>query len=353
MDLDYLYFNIRSKECQMLNNNNCDLIVNMPFSLDVNENEYWEVQVISAEIPCSFYNISAELENNIFRYVKYEGGSNIEVLHTLPSANYTIDSLMSVLNEMQDDFVLTYSELFNKFEIEINLSITFIGFEYFITSYWQQIYGIVSNQLIENGTPSFFNGVANLATVHSLLVRSSLQSGNSASTSSTNNDIIQKISLDVNSNGIIIFNQNSMIRRNIVKTSINQFYLRITEQNNKTLQLNYLNWEMSLLFTKISHNFNVVSDEQLRRRENNYIPLPIEMTPPIQPQFTEPIQATQTIEPIQPIQPIQNEEVAPQETPILINNNENIQTNEENPLIKPEEDLYENLDDLLLSLVID
>ena len=99
---------------------------------------------------------------------------------------------------------------------------------------------------ITTGTPAFFSGVVNLASVHSILVRSSLNSGNSASTSQSNNDIIQKISLDVNYGGMIILNQNSVIRKNIIKSgSIRQFYLKLTEQNQKIIDLNSCNWEMS------------------------------------------------------------------------------------------------------------
>ena len=54
-----------------------------------------------------------------------------------------------------------------------------------------------------------------------------------------------------------------------------------TEQNQKIIDLNSCNWEMSLLFTKIKHDMNTVSPEQLERRTNNYIqPTPPE---PIQP----------------------------------------------------------------------
>jgi hypothetical protein len=276
MNSDILYFNIRSKECQQ-NTNNADLIVSLPFSIDLADDEWLQIEVISAEIPLSFYNISSALQNNIFNYSKIPGG-NVSLI--IPSGNYTVDSLMSTINGLQNDFTMSYSDVFNKFLITLNAPITAVMFVYSASDYTQQLFGIIASQQITSS--SYFYGVVNLASVHSILVRSSLNSGNSASTSQSNNDIIQKISLDVNYGGMIIFNQNSIIRKNIIKSgSIYQFYLKLTEQNQKILDLNSCNWEMSLLFTKIKHEINNVSPEQLERRTNNYIqPEPPQPTTP-------------------------------------------------------------------------
>ena len=358
---EQLYFNIRSKECTQVSNN-ADLVVNLPFSIDIADNEWLQIEVISAEIPLSFYNISSALQNNIFSYTK--NFSTVST-YTIPNGNYTVDSLMTTLNALQLDFVISYSDVFNKFLISPTPLITDMTFTYNINNYWQQVYGIISNQSINS--PSFFNGVVNLASVHSILVRSSLNSGNSASTAQSNNDIIQKISLDVNFGGIIIFNQNSVIRKNIIKSgSIRQFYLKLTEQNQKILDLNGCNWEISFLFSKIKHDLNEVTEEQKIRRSNNYIePLPpVIEAPIIQPPIIQP-----TYQPIQ-----QNEAVDTQPSKTLldnnIDNNDNNDINGENLLIKnneyspveplktnietnepPKPDIYDNLDSLLLSLV--
>jgi hypothetical protein len=344
MELDYLYFNIRSKECQMLNNNNCDLIVNLPFTIEVNQNEYLNCEIISCEIPLSFYNISSDLINNIFSYTKIPTGS---VSLTIPNGNYTVDSLMTTVNSLQSDFTISYNDITNKFLITLRSPITSITFTYNVNDYTQQIFGIVSTQTMTTAT--YFIGVCNLASVHSILVRSSLQTGHSASTSSTNNDIIGKIPLKVNAGGIIIFNNNDYTRSNIIKNSISQFYLRLTDQNTKVLNLNYCNWEMTIKFTKIKHDLNFVSEEQQLRRNTNYMPIS---------QFSEPI--SQPPEPIsQSPEPISqpplsiNEGVAPIEPPQIIDKNVDNTINEENTLTQPLEDPYENLDNLLYSLVLD
>jgi len=376
MNSDILYFNIRSKECQQLSNN-ADLIVSLPFSIDLTDEEWLQIEVISAEIPLSFYNISSALQNNTFNYTKIPSGT---VSLIIPDGNYTVDSLISTINGLQSDFTMSYSDVFNKFLITLKSPITSMTFTYSLTNYSQQLYGIIANQTITT-TPAFFNGVVNLASVHSILVRSSLNSGNSASTSQSNNDIIQKISLDVNYGGMIIFNQNSVIRKNIIKSgSIYQFYLKLTEQNQKILDLNSCNWEMSLLFTKIKHDMNTVSLEQQERRTNNYIqpePPPAPQQPPITNNYQPVSSYSSVIEPVQepseqpmkteinepssqteiqqPIQPmttqLQTQNEMPKITQIqsleTLENKDNNDLDNENKQDIPHDNLY----DLLLSLI--
>jgi hypothetical protein len=376
MNSDILYFNIRSKECQQLSNN-ADLIVSLPFSIDIGDDEWLQIEVISAEIPLSFYNVSSALQNNIFNYSKIPAGT---VALTIPNGNYTVDSLISTMNGLQSDFTMSYSDVFNKFLITLKAPITAVMFVYSASDYTQQLFGIIASRQITSS--SYLDGVCNLASVHSLLVRSSLNSGNSASTSQSNNDIIQKISLDVNYGGMIILNQNSVIRKNIIKSgSIRQFYLKLTEQNQKIIDLNSCNWEMSLLFTKIKHDLNIVSPEQLERRKNNYIQeQPTELTtqpPPItnnyqpvssyssviepvqepseQPMKTEinePTSQTETQEPIEPMitQPQTQTEtqqitqIQPSET---VENKDNNALDNQNKQDIPHDNLY----DLLYSLI--
>jgi len=277
---------------------------------------------------------------------------------TIPSGNYTVDTLMTILNGLQNDFTISYSDVFNKFLITIKSPVTAVNFVYSATDYTQQLFGITASRQITSS--SFFDGVINLASVHSVLIRSSLNSGNSASTSQSNNDIICKVPLSVNYGGILIYNNNDFTRKNIIKSgSVKQFYLKLTEQNQKILDLNGCVWEMSILFTKIRHDLNEVSEEQRLRRLNNYIePLP----PPV-------IQAP-IIQPTSTFTPIQNEAEGQQIEQPLINKNEDNLVNDENSLItKPEElpvepvekmneppkpvDPYANLDTLLFSLIDD
>jgi hypothetical protein len=364
---EQLYFNIRSKECTQVTNN-ADLIVNLPFSIDIADNEWLQVEVISCEIPLSFYNISSALQNNVFSYTRSPNALVVSLI--IPNGNYTVDSLMSTLNGLQSHFIISYSDVFNKFLITLLSPTVAISVTYSASDYCQQLFGIIASQQITSS--DFFGGVCNLASVHSVLIRSSLNSGNSCSTAQSNNDIICKVPLSVNYGGILIYNNNDFTRKNIIKSgSIRQFYLKLTEQNQKILDLNSCVWEMTILFTKIKHDMNTVSEEQRQRRTNNYIEPPPQPPPITQPPVMQPTyQPTSTFTPESSTP--QNEGDGQQKEQPLISNNENNQVNDENQLIKKQEDLsikpveppiimneppkpdiYDNLDSLLLSLVDD
>ena len=108
MNSNILYFNIRSKECQQLSNN-ADLVVSLPFSIDILDDEWLQIEVISAEIPLSFYNISSALQNNIFSFYIF-GTINL----TIPNGNYTVDTLIANINSQTLNFQLSYNETLNK-----------------------------------------------------------------------------------------------------------------------------------------------------------------------------------------------------------------------------------------------
>jgi hypothetical protein len=274
MNSDILYFNIRSKECESLDGLSTNIQVNLPFSINIPDNKHLQIEVVSAEIPISFYNISSDLQNNSFIYSKIPTGT--ENL-TIPNGQYTVDDLITTINSLQNDFTMSYSDIFNKFLITLKSPITSITLTYNITNYWQQLYGITSSQTIT--TPAYLSGCVNLASVHSLLMRSSLANGNSASTSQSNNDVIAKISLEGNYGYMAILNQNSYTRKNILSTgNISTFYLKITDQNQRTINLNGLVWECTIVFTLINEEGfqrRSIADIMQQQQQSQLPPVPM------------------------------------------------------------------------------
>jgi hypothetical protein len=276
MNSDILYFNIRSKECTSIDGLSTNIQVNLPFSINIPDDKHLQIEIISAEIPISFYNISSDLQNNIFSYTKIPTGT---VNLTIPNAQYTVDDLITTMNGLQTDFTISYSDIFNKFLITIIAPVTAVNFVYSITDYTQQLFGITANRQITSS--SYLDGCVNLASVHSLLIRSSLNSGNSASTSQSNNDVIGKLALEGNYGYMAFLNQNSYTRKNILSTgNISSFYLKITDQNQRVINLNGLVWECTILFTLIKEEgFQRRSAteimEQLQQPQLPPVPMPV------------------------------------------------------------------------------
>jgi hypothetical protein len=201
---------------------------------------------MSAEIPYSFYNISSDLNNIILKY---------DTTETLTFVNQDY-SILDVRNFFNNDtnfsaiFTTTYDTQKNKLSflnktasshtIDLNNSTInkVIGFDEATTQ-----------RTITAGATLESDYVCNLATIHSIFVKSSMATGNVLSTRAGNSTTLQKISVDVNSNGIIYLNQSDFRQVSVSQVNIiDSITFRVTDQNDNLLQLNNVNFELSFLF---------------------------------------------------------------------------------------------------------
>ncbi len=242
---------IRSKETAEIDNLNTNFSVTLKNAIAVNENEIVHVTLTSLELPYSFYNISSALNNNI---LVYENSIGVKTTLTLLSQDYSITQLVNYLNA-DTGFSAVFTTSYNKQRMKI----TFINkdiearFIYFSDSNINKLIGWEDTQIDIDipvdlvGIES--SGVINMASVHSLFIRSNLSTGNIQSSRNGNSTILQKVSVDRNSGGIIYFNQNDQQQVSVLNPQvISTIEIRITDQNDNTIDLNNVNYEMSFLF---------------------------------------------------------------------------------------------------------
>jgi len=242
---------IRSKETAEIDNLNTNFSVTLKNAIAVNENEIVHVTLTSLELPYSFYNISSALNNNI---LVYENSIGVKTTLTLLSQDYSITQLVNYLNA-DTGFSAIFTTSYNKQRMKI----TFINkdiearFIYFSDSNINKLIGWEDTQIDIDipvdlvGIES--SGVINMASVHSLFIRSNLSTGNIQSSRNGNSTILQKVSVDRNSGGIIYFNQNDQQQVSVLNPQvISTIEIRITDQNDNTIDLNNVNYEMSFLF---------------------------------------------------------------------------------------------------------
>ena len=242
---------IRSKETAEIDNLNTNFSVTLKNAIAVNENEIVHVTLTSLELPYSFYNISSALNNNV---LVYENSIGVKTTLTLLSQDYSITQLVNYLNA-DTGFSTVFTTSYNKQRMKI----TFINkdiearFIYFSESNINKLIGWEDTQIDIDipvdlvGIES--SGVINMASVHSLFIRSNLSTGNIQSSRNGNSTILQKVSVDRNSGGIIYFNQNDQQQISILNPQvISTIEIRITDQNDNTIDLNNVNYEMSFLF---------------------------------------------------------------------------------------------------------
>lgn len=242
---------IRSKETAEIDNLNTNFSVTLKNAIAVNENEIVHVTLTSLELPYSFYNISSALNNNV---LVYENSIGVKTTLTLLSQDYSITQLVNYLNA-DTGFSAVFTTSYNKQRMKI----TFINkdiearFIYFSDSNINKLIGWEDTQIDIDipvdlvGIES--SGVINMASVHSLFIRSNLSTGNIQSSRNGNSTILQKVSVDRNSGGIIYFNQNDQQQVSVLNPQvISTIEIRITDQNDNTIDLNNVNYEMSFLF---------------------------------------------------------------------------------------------------------
>jgi hypothetical protein len=90
-------------------------------------------------------------------------------------------------------------------------------------------------------------GILDLASVHSILIRSDLASGNIQSSLAGNSTVLQKIPVNVNPYEIVYLGQSDSITESVISTHIiDSINFRITDQNNNLIDMNSVNYEFTL-----------------------------------------------------------------------------------------------------------
>lgn len=245
--LSSVVLHIRSKDAtQLTTDYNTHFQVNLINPILIRKTEEVHISIMSVEMPYSFYNISSELKNNT---IVYDTTNTL----TITSQDYSVFDLRDFFNNdtsFSAIFTTTYDKQKNKMKFKnktasshtINLSNSLIN----------KVIGFAedtTDRTITAGSTLESDYVCNLATVHSILIKSSMGQANVLSTRAGNSTTLQKISVDVNSNGIIYMNQQDYRQVSISQSNvIDLITFEITDQNNNLLQLQNVNFEFSILF---------------------------------------------------------------------------------------------------------
>ena len=260
---------IRSKDCDRTGDLNSHLFIDLqePIIFDSKIYELHQV-VLSGEIPYTFYNVSSDLNNNILRFTT----DGEPLIFTFENKNYDINEVVNVLNSntafrftvSYDRFTmkLTFTNN-NAFTCILNLSTStankFLGFD-----------ENASDITVTAGQSTTSSGVIDLATVHSIFIKSNSSSNMIFSTRAGFSSTIQKISIDVNSGGIIYLNQNDSRQHTVLHSNVEFLELKLTDQNNNLLNFNNINYEITMAFYIYPIN-KIVRTQTLNIRNNQLL----------------------------------------------------------------------------------
>lgn len=304
-----IVLHIRSKDAEQITNGfNTHFRVSLKDPIHIEPTEEVHVFMSSAEIPYSFYPISQELSNNTLYY-------NTNSVLTLPSQNYTPSELLRQINlntNFSDLFTTTYNKFTNKITILNKTNQTQVI--NWTLSNLNKILGFESktadDTLLSNESTTSPD-MLNLASVHSIIIHSSLSQANVLSTRAGNSTTLQKMSVDVNAYQIIYLNEDDFRTYSVTNQPvIDLIEFRLTDQNNNLLQLNNLSFEMSLIFNTYPkyndtppYQYSGMNQQQLenRQRRNIIQQNPLSMPPNISTPLTR-AEPPKTIDDTHPIE---------------------------------------------------
>ena len=244
---------IRSKDAtQNTTDLNTSFNINLVSPVNCGQEEEIHAQVISAEIPNSAYNVSSQVENNT---IVYDGG----VVFTFPSKNYDIDEIVRVINADTTGFPfsVTFDSFTGKLTFTNKDSAEPGGGEpgdhtlNWTSSSAKKVlgFGLSADINLLPTQTSTSSGMVDLASIHAIMIKSDLAAGNVLSTRAGNSTTLQKISIDVNTFGIIYLNQQDFRTVSVLqKPVIDAINFRLTDQNDNLLDFNDINYEFSIQF---------------------------------------------------------------------------------------------------------
>ena len=254
-----MVLHVRSKDAEMTGELNSHLLIDLkePITID-SRNEELHLVVETGEIPYSFYNVSSNIDNDRILL-------NTSTTYTITNQNYDAVTLASTLTA---DDAFPFSVTYNKYTMKYTFTNQEVSTQTinWSGSYANRLLGFPvgdesPDSVVAGGASIVSTNVIDLASVHSLFIKSNTSASMVFSTRSGFSQIIQKISIDQNSGYIIYLNQNDNRQTTVLYTSVDFLDLKITDQNNNLINFNGINYELSI-------NFYIYPLQTSRLKEN-------------------------------------------------------------------------------------
>jgi len=272
---------VRSKDVDREGLLNSHIFVDLaePITIDARNEEIHQI-ILSAELPYSFYNISGDIKNNEIKY----SDSGVDYTFTLPTQDYDINELIRIIT---DSVTFPFTATYNKFSMKITLTSTSANT---VTLKWTQsnsfkVLGFsnaIDVDVVSAGT-TISDNIIDLATIHSLMIKSNTASNMVFSTRAGFSQTIQKVSVDVNSGTIIYLNQNDSRQHTVLNSNVDMLDLRITDQNDNLINFNNINYEITVgFFIYPLNRVSVPREIQGRGRRVLQPPPTTALVPPVQ-----------------------------------------------------------------------
>ena len=237
---------IQSKRVEQLS---ADFNTDMKINLDApirrtNALQDLHLSLSTAHIPFTFYQFSSNLNNlNIF----LDGA----VSFVLAEGNYDVYEIIALINASSFPYTGVYNQNTNKITLtNTDATIHTINFSSDESTGLAKNLGFKDDVTVGSGGTTTSTGSVNLQTVHTIYLHSDLALSNVITTETNNyTNIIDSINVDVSPFEIIShgYYESAPFSSVLEQEQLNSFQLSIKDQNNRLLQLNNSNFELSIL----------------------------------------------------------------------------------------------------------
>ena len=240
------------------------LLYNLESAIVCPPNQDTLVSLYSAIVPYSFYNIREDIDDKIYYSVV---GHTTQYSLQIPQGSYTINSLLTKLESLikgsvhtTGDCDITFDRTTMKYTYTLQSKQIFFNFEGktdgaeiamgFPKEHVSDTAGFTS--LVSTNVPDVNGGV------HSVNIRTNLATkGCIDSQTKSYSTILGTMPIDVNFGGVIFFRPADAIHKILVTgREIKQIIIRITDDRDRLLDLNGLDFNVTILIDHIKHSRN-------------------------------------------------------------------------------------------------
>jgi len=225
-----------------LNSASADSVSNYNYNfvlpnLEIADGNYIYLSVQYANIPYSFYNINSS--NNVLNYTL----NFVNYTIAITPGNYNITQLITFLKSNMSGFTITYNSMTNK----ITFSHSTYNFIFLSSSTCQEILGFVKNTAYTSlGLSLISNNCVSLIPIKCINVVSNLLTYNINKSNPNNQSILCCVPVTTQPNSIIEHKNINNFRSNLFINQISNIAIKLTDQNNNALDLNGLDFFMTI-----------------------------------------------------------------------------------------------------------
>jgi hypothetical protein len=225
-----------------LNSTNADNINNNIYNfilpnLEIADENYIYLSVQYASIPYSFYNINTT--NNVLIYTL----NLVNYTVTITPGNYNITQLVTFLKSNMSGFTISYNSITNK----MTFSHSTYNFTFLSTSTCQEILGFKTNTNYTSTTLSLISmNCVSLIPIKCINIVSNLLTYNINKSNPNNQSILCCMPITTQPNSIIEYKNNNNFRSNLFINQISNITIKLADQNNNILNLNGLDFFLTI-----------------------------------------------------------------------------------------------------------